>query len=386
MGLGSVIGYLFAGIAISPILHKLQSDTEMIRQYAEFGVVIMMFLVGLEMQPQKIWKIKENLLGLGGLQIILTTLVFSLIAILFGTHWKTSIAMSTILALSSTAIVLQILKENNLGTSPKGQSAVSVLLMQDIAVIPLLALFPLLALPDLQLNFLLNAAISGEPINENISIKPTSNLPNWALAIVLTLGITSIILIGKYLTNPLLTFISNSKLKEVFLATTLLMIISVSYLMHLVGLSAALGTFLVGLVLSTSKFRHSIALELEPFKGLLLGLFFITVGASINFSVLFNNFLFIIGLTIGMIVIKTIILFFLCRFFLINKKSSLFIALSLSQAGEFGFVLLTLSNAAHVLPNHTANILAVVIALSMVVTPLLIVLYKKSEFLIKATE
>ena len=227
MGLGSVIGYLFAGIAISPILHKLQSDTEMIRQYAEFGVVIMMFLVGLEMQPQKIWKIKENLLGLGGLQIILTTLVFSLIAILFGTHWKTSIAMSTILALSSTAIVLQILKENNLGTSPKGQSAVSVLLMQDIAVIPLLALFPLLALPDLQLNFLLNAAISGEPINENISIKPTSNLPNWALAIVLTLGITSIILIGKYLTNPLLTFISNSKLKEVFLATTLLMIISV---------------------------------------------------------------------------------------------------------------------------------------------------------------
>lgn len=382
LGLGSVLGYLIAGVLISPILRLVGSNTESIQHYAEFGIVIMLFLIGLEMQPKKIWAMRENLLGLGGLQIILTTAVLTFCGLNLDLSWQTSLAAAMILSLSSTAIVLQILSEKNLKNSEGGKSGVAILLMQDIAVIPILAFLPLLAMQDLQVDALVNAVITGEEIEgTSINASLISQLPGWAGAIAVASAIVAVILAGRYLTEPIIKYISRYGIREIFLAATFLMIISVAYLMTVVGLSPALGTFLVGLVLSNSQYRHALASDLDPFKGLLLGLFFITVGAGINFPLLFENLIIIISLTIGIISIKACILFILAKVFLLKEKSALLIALSLSQVGEFGFVLLALAKTAHVLPIYVAENLAVIIALSMLLTPILFFILEKTNVL-----
>ena len=381
LGLGSVLGYLLAGVFISPILHLIGSNTEQIQHYAEFGIVIMLFLIGLEMQPKRIWEMRESLVGLGGLQIFITTSVLTFIALIIGLPWQTSLATAMILSLSSTAIVLQTLTEKNLQSSEGGKSAIAILLMQDVAVIPMLAILPLLAMQELQVDALLNAVLTGqEVVEKNINNSVISQLPGWISAIAIASAIIIVILSGRYLTEPIIVYISKYGNREIFLAATFLMIILVAFIMTLVGLSPALGTFLVGLVLSNSRYRHALASDLDPFKGLLLGLFFITVGAGINFSLLIQNFLPILILTTCLIVTKGAILFILAKVFLLKKSSSILIALYLSQAGEFGFVLLALAKTAHVVPDYVADNLSLTIALSMLITPVLFFLVQSIKF------
>ena len=382
LGLGSVLGYLLAGVFISPILHLIGSNTEQIQHYAEFGIVIMLFLIGLEMRPQRIWEMRESLVGLGGLQIFLTTSILTFIAIIIGLPWQTSLATAMILSLSSTAIVLQTLTEKKLQKSEGGKSAIAILLMQDVAVIPMLAILPLLALQELQVDALLTAVLNGrEVMEQNINSSVIAKLPGWASAIAIASAIIIIILSGRYLTEPIIKYISKYGTREIFLAATFLMIILVAFIMTLVGLSPALGTFLVGLVLSNSQYRHALASDLDPFKGLLLGLFFITVGAGINFGLLIQNLVPIIALTFCLIITKGVILFILAKVFLLRKSSSILIALYLSQAGEFGFVLLGLAKTAHVIPTYVADNLSLTIALSMLITPVLFFLVQKMRFL-----
>ena len=382
LGLGSVLGYLLAGVIISPILHLIGSNTEQIQHYAEFGIVIMLFLIGLEMRPQRIWEMRESLIGLGGLQIVLTTSILTFIAIIIGLPWQTSLATAMILCLSSTAIVLQTLTEKKLQNSEGGKSAIAILLMQDVAVIPMLAILPLLAMQELQVDALLTAVLNGsEVVEQNISKNIISQLPGWASAIAIAIAIIIIILSGRFLTEPIIRYISKYGTREIFLAATFLMIILVAFIMTLVGLSPALGTFLVGLVLSNSQYRHALASDLDPFKGLLLGLFFITVGAGINFGLLTQNFLPIIILTLCLIITKGTILFILAKVFLLRRNSSILIALYLSQAGEFGFVLLALAKTAHVVPAYVADNLSLTIALSMLITPILFFLVQKVKLL-----
>ncbi|MDG2473835.1 MAG: cation:proton antiporter [Paracoccaceae bacterium] len=373
LGLGSVLGYLLAGVFLGPLLHLIGSNTEQIQHYAEFGVVIMLFLIGLEMRPKRIWDMRESLIGLGGLQIFITTCIIAFIAIQLGLPWQTSLAIALILSLSSTAIVLQTLTEKKMQHTEGGKSAIAILLMQDVAVIPMLAILPLLALQELQVEALLSAVLNGEEIVEGKAHSSSiiAQLPGWISALVIASAIATIILASRYLTEPIIKYIAKYGTREIFLAATFLLIISIAYLMTLVGLSPALGTFLVGLVLSNSQYRHALASDLEPFKGLLLGLFFITVGAGINFNLLIQNLFPILSLTISLIVTKSIVLFILAKIFLLEKNSSFLIALYLSQAGEFGFVLLALAKTAHVVPPYVAENLSLVIALSMLITPLL---------------
>ena len=382
LGLGSVLGYLLAGVIISPILHLIGSNTEQIQHYAEFGIVIMLFLIGLEMRPQRIWEMRESLIGLGGLQIFLTTSILTFIAIIIGLPWQTSLATAMILCLSSTAIVLQTLTEKKLQNSEGGKSAIAILLMQDVVVIPMLAILPLLAMQELQVDALLTAVLNGrEVVEQNINSNIISQLPGWVSAIAIAVAIIIIILSGRFLTEPIIRYISKYGTREIFLAATFLMIILVAFIMTLVGLSPALGTFLVGLVLSNSQYRHALASDLDPFKGLLLGLFFITVGAGINFGLLTQNFLPIIMLTLCLIITKGTILFILAKVFLLKRNSSILIALYLSQAGEFGFVLLALAKTAHVVPAYVADNLSLTIALSMLITPILFFLVQKMKLL-----
>lgn len=377
LGLGSVLGYLLAGVAISPLLRFVGTNTTDIQHYAEFGIVIMLFLIGLEIKPKKIWRMREDFLGLGGLQIILSNIVFTFLGVQFDLKWQTALATSMILTLSSTAIVLQSFREKHIDKTEGGKRALSILLMQDMAVIPIIALLPLLALPSLQVDALVNAAVTGSTVPELSNNNLISELPALASAFLVATAIILIILAGHFLTLPIIQYISKYGTREIFLASAFFMIISISYLMSILGISPGLGTFLIGIVLSNSKYRHAIAAELEPFKGLLLGLFFITVGAGINFNLLYNELFEIITITIVVIIIKSVIIFGLAKIFLAQRNTAILLSLGLSQAGEFGFVLISLSKTAHVLPILLADKLAVAIALSMLITPILLISLQK---------
>ncbi|MBA6365278.1 cation:proton antiporter, partial [Colwellia sp. BRX8-8] len=271
LGLGSVLGYLLAGILISPSLLGLVGDQTSVMHFAEFGVVMMLFLVGLELQPARLWKLRHSILGLGGLQVIATTtLIFALCFYLFSLPWQTSLAIGLMLALSSTAIVLQTLTEKGWIKQDAGQNAFSVLLFQDIAVIPILAILPLLAFQDLSA-----AKSSGHSL--------IAHLPVYGQVGISLAVIAAIILAGKYISSPLFRYIAETRLREIFTIAALLLVIAIALIMEKIGLSPALGTFLAGVVLAESEFRHELEADIEPFKGLLLGLFFITVGASIDF-------------------------------------------------------------------------------------------------------
>ena len=369
LGLGSVLGYLIAGALIGPFVLKLFNDTDHVMHFAEFGVVMMLFLIGLELQPRVLWRMRNPILGLGGLQVILTTAAITGIAILFGVYWQTALAISLILSLSSTAIALQILSEKRLLKTPPGKASFAVLLFQDIAVLPIIAFLPLLAL-----NTDFGVAASNA---EHSSKSIIAHLAAWQQTLVILGVIASLIMFGRYLVRPIFRFISESGLREIFTAAALLLVIGIALLMNLVGLSPALGAFIAGVVLADSEYRHELETDIDPFKALLLGLFFISVGAGIDFSLIAAKPMIILGLVFGLVFVKFVILLLLAHLFKIHKSNKYWFAFTLAQGGEFGFVLLSLGLASDVIVKEMFSTLTVVIALSMVLTPILILFNEK---------
>ncbi|WP_029040431.1 cation:proton antiporter domain-containing protein [Cucumibacter marinus] len=378
LGLGSVLGYLIAGIAISPLLSVLGVDVVSIQHFAEFGVVMMLFLVGLELEPRALWAMRMRLMGLGGLQLGLTTVLAMGIAFALGQPWTVALAIGLILSLSSTAIVLQTFNEKGLMRSDGGQSGFSVLLFQDIAVIPMLALMPFLAMPELveALHHTAGEAAShGEEAGAALSL--VDGLEPWQGALV-TIGSIGVVLVGgSYLTAPIFRFVSKARLRELFVTTALMIVVGIALLMTLVGLSPALGTFLAGVVMANSEFRHELESDIDPFRGIFLGIFFITIGAAINFALLFDNFLLIAAMTIGLVLLKGGVLYLIGTIFRLPGADRWLFALGLAQAGEFGFVLLSFTVAHGILPTAVSDQLLLVVALSMLLTPGLFIFYDR---------
>ncbi|MCK2044249.1 monovalent cation:proton antiporter-2 (CPA2) family protein [Chromohalobacter moromii] len=367
-GLGSVLGYLVAGVVIGPMTGLVGQETVTLQHFAEFGVVMMLFLVGMELDPKSLWAMRNRLLGLGGLQVTLTAAVATGFAWSLGMAWQTAVAVGFLFSLSSTAIVLQTLTEKGLVKTEGGQSAFSVLLFQDIAVIPMLAVIPLLAVSGI-------SAIGAERGHSSLSL--VENLPGWAHGLAVVGAIVLVIVCGHYLSRPLFRYVVQSGMREVFTATSLMLIVGIAALMSLVNLSPALGAFLAGVVLANSEFRHELEANIEPFKGLLLGLFFITVGAGINFGVLAESWHTVLLLALAVIIGKALILVGLAFAFGIRSSEGWLFSLGLAQAGEFGFVLLTYSTQNRVIPADTAQMLSLVVALSMFLTPLLFIVYDR---------
>ncbi len=373
LGLGSVLGYLLAGIAIGPALGLVGSETADLQHFAEFGVVLMLFLIGLELEPRALWDMRHRLLGLGGLQILLTMGAVTSGALALGLTWQVALALGMIFALSSTAIVLQTLTEKALLQTAGGRSSFSVLLTQDIAVIPMLALLPLLAggfaAPPPELHAAEGAHEAAQAMMEG--------MPAWGVTLATVAAVGLVILFGIYATRPLFHFVHLARLREMYTALALLIVVGIAVLMSLVGLSPALGSFLAGVVLANSEFRHELESDIEPFKGLLLGLFFITVGAGIDFGVLFGEPVTILGLTLAMMLAKGAILFGLGTLFRLRGRDRWLFTLGLAQAGEFGFVLVSFSLAQSVLPRELGQLVLLVIALSMLLTPLAFIGYER---------
>ena len=380
LGLGSVLGYLAAGIAIGPILGLVGAETESLQHVAEFGVVMMLFLIGLELEPRALWDMRDKLLGLGGLQIAVSTAAIAAVAFYAGHPWSVSLAVGLTLSLSSTAIVLQTLSEKKLMQTNGGRATFSVLLTQDIAVIPILAFLPLLSLPA-SIRIEDDGSIGrgtdathGADLDATLSL--VEGLPGWAVTLVTIGAVAFVVLAGIYLTRPLFRFIYAAHLREMYTALALMIVVGISFLMTLVGLSPALGAFLAGVVLASSEFRHEIESDLEPFKGLLLGLFFITVGAGIDLGYFFDSPLDLIGLALLVILAKGIILFIVGRAFNLRGRDHWLFTLGLAQAGEFGFVLLAFSTQQNVIPPGLSQKLLMIIALTMLITPLLFIIYE----------
>ena len=366
-GLGSVLGYLLAGMAISPLLAVLRVDVGAMQGFAEFGVVMMLFIVGLELEPKKLWAMRGRLLGLGGGQVLLTVLVLAGIGLIDGQGWQRGLAIGMILAVSSTAIVVQTLTEKGLLKSEGGQASFAVLLFQDVAVIPMLALLPLLAV---------GGAVEGaETAHGGLNL--VADLPAWQAAIVTLAAVATVVLAGAYLVRPVFRFIAMANLREMFTAVGLGFVIGISLLMTLVGLSPALGAFLAGVVLANSEYRHELESDIGPFKGLLLGLFFITVGAGIDFAIVGARWREVLFWAAVVILAKMAVLLFIARIAGIRRQMGWLFALSLAQAGEFAFVLIAFAVANRVVPQDLADLLLLNVALTMFVTPLLFIVYDK---------
>ena len=365
LGLGSVLGYLIAGIVIGPFALGLVGDQTDVMHFAEFGVVMMLFLVGLELHPARLWKLRKSILGLGGLQVLVTSaLLFIVCYSLLDLRWETALAIGLMLALSSTAIVIQTLTEKGWIKQEAGQNAFSVLLFQDIAIIPILALLPLLAFSDIA-----NTASTHSSLIEHY--------PAYGQVLIALLVIAAIILAGKYISAPLFRYIAETRLRELFTLFALFLVIVISVIMKNIGLSPALGTFLAGVVLAEIEFRHELEADIEPFKGLLLGLFFITVGASIDFPLLMTEFSLVVLLVCGLIIIKAVVLYVLAIAFNIKSKQKFLFTLALAQGGEFAFVLLSVTTSLNILTPDQTKITTLVVAISMLMAPLLLMFYDK---------
>jgi glutathione-regulated potassium-efflux system ancillary protein KefC len=360
--LGSVLGYLVAGIIIGPFGIGLIRDGAQVSNLAEFGVIMMLFLIGLELDPLKLWKMRKAILGLGGLQVILTSLAFMGLGLLLHFSWELSLAAGMSLAMSSTAIVLQMLQEKGLLQTSAGQSAFAVLLLQDIAVIPILIIMPLLAVTHLPMA---------------TTATGYSTLPAWVHAVVIFLVIALVILAGKYLSRHLFHFIAKSHLREVFTATSLALVVGITLLMKSIGVSPALGAFIGGLVLANSEYKHTVETDIQPFKGLFLGLFFVSIGMGMNFGLFIQYPLSIILAVIALILIKLIILLVLGRWFNLGRYQTTIFAVALAQGGEFAFVLFQYASGLHVMTSPYAEFLTLVVALSMALTPFLMMMNEK---------
>ena len=369
LGLGSVLGYLIAGFMIGPHgLGLIGEEGQDVLHFAEFGVVMMLFLIGLELQPMMLWRLRRPILGMGGLQVVATTLVITLLGMALGLSFQTALAVGMTLSLSSTAIVLQTLNEKGLMRTDAGQSSFSVLLFQDLAVIPMLAIMPLLAL---------NAAGAGPGHSSDVATTWVGALPGWAHALVVLGVITAIVITGGSLVRPVFRAIASTRLREIFTAAALLLVIGIALLMTRIGLSPALGTFLAGVVLANSEYRHELESDIEPFKGLLLGLFFLSVGASIDFNLIASKPGLIAMLVAGLILVKFVIVLALGRVFKMGTDQNMLFAFALAQGGEFAFVLFSFAVQNRVMTSETANPLIGAVALSMALTPLLMLLNEK---------
>ena len=373
-GLGSVLGYLLAGMAIAPLLGALNVDVEALQIFAEFGVVMMLFIVGLELEPKRLWEMRGKLLGLGGGQVLLTTAAIFVIGLVSNQPWQTALAIGFVLALSSTAIIVQTLTEKGLLKSEGGEASFSVLLVQDIAVIPILALIPLLALPELAGSVAGHGAGDGA---HGTAFNLTADMPGWLAGLARIGAVGAVVLAGIFLTRPLFRYIAGANLRELFTAAALVFVIGIAVLMTLVGLSPALGTFLAGVVLANSEYRHEFESDINPFKGLLLGLFFITVGAGIDFVLASERFGEVLFWAAVVIAAKFVTLILVGYAYGLRRRALWLFSLSLPQAGEFAFVLIAFGAANFVFDTALADLLLLIVALTMLVTPLLFILYDK---------
>lgn len=361
--LGSVLGYLIVGILIGPYGLKLIGNAEQIMHFAEFGVIMMLFLIGLELEPIMLWKLRKLILGLGGLQVIMTTAILTQAGIMMGYDWRASLAVSMALTLSSTALVLQMLQEKNLLKTAEGETSFAVLLFQDIAVIPILIIMPLLT-PN------------GAAALDTETTSMIAQLPKWLHALVVSGVIGAVILTGHYLSRHFFLIIAKTNLREVFTAFSLALVVGITLLMEYIGVSPALGAFIAGVVLANSQYKRTLEADIQPFKGLLLGLFFISVGMGINFHLFTEKAALILGTVIGLIATKAIILFALGRAFRLTKLQTIGFALALSQSGEFAFVLFQYASESSVITPDTRSFYTLVVALSMMATPFLMLLYQ----------
>lgn len=354
-GLGAVLGYLFAGAAIGPFALRLVTNVESILHFSEFGVVLMMFVIGLELEPKKLWALRRTIFGYGGAQMAACALVIGVLAAALGAPWQVALVAGLGLALSSTAIALATLGERNLFGTPAGAASFGILLFQDIAAIPMIALLPLLA-PK--------AVAAGGAATGLAAAK--------AVAVI-----AAVVFGGRYLVRPALRFIARTDMREMFTAFALLLVVGIALMMDAVGLSMALGTFLAGVLLADSEYRHALEADIEPFKGLLLGMFFMAVGMSIDFAVLAQAPWRVLGLVAAVVAVKTTVLALLAPRFAIARGQRLLFALLISQGGEFAFVVFQEAGGAGLLARETEALLVLVVALSMVATPLLLLVYDR---------
>ncbi|MET3663933.1 monovalent cation:proton antiporter-2 (CPA2) family protein [Caulobacter sp. 1776] len=374
LGLGSVLGYLIAGVVIGPFALALVGEQADVMKFAEFGVVILLFLIGLEVQPSMLWDMRKTIFGLGGAQVVGTALAIAAASLALGLPWQKALAVGLVLAMSSTAIVLQTLDEKGLRQGPVGRAAFGVLLLQDLAVIPMFALLPLLAT---------GATVHAEGGGHGAP-SLVANLPVWAQMLSVFAAVAAVVGGGRYLVRPLFRFIAKARLREIFVAAALLIVVAVASLMRVVGLSPALGAFLAGVVLAESEFRRELETDIEPFRGLLLGLFFITVGAGVDLPLVARQPLTLLGLVVGLMVLKFIVMYGIARLFGAPKRGAMAVATALAQGGEFAFVLLSFTVGAGVIGAQLAALLTAAVAVSMALTPVAMILYERVAALMDA--
>ncbi|WP_036154527.1 monovalent cation:proton antiporter-2 (CPA2) family protein [Maribacter forsetii] len=368
LGLSSVLGYLIAGVLIGPyVLGFIGEEGEDILHFAEFGVVVMLFLIGLEIEPKNFWNMRKSIAGMGGLQVAGSMILSYLFFILLNFDWKVALVISMAVALSSTAIAMQTIDEKGLMETTFGNSAFSILLFQDIIVIFMLGAIPLLSNSDSE------AAIDSHEASGNL----LDGLPMGYQTLAIILSVVLIIGAGQYLIVPMLRRVAKTGVRELLFASALLIVFSISYLMEYVGLSPALGAFLGGVVLSSSEYKHELESNLEPFKNLLLGLFFIAVGASINFVVIAKIPLTIGGILLAVILIKALILFSTGKVFKLKLDQNLLLTFSLAQIGEFAFVLLSFAFQLNILDQEQMDIMLVITALTMSITPIISIINER---------
>jgi len=368
LGLGSVLGYLIAGVVIGPFVFGFIGQDKDIMHIAEFGVVMMLFLIGLELKPSLLWKMRTPILGLGGLQVGVTAFLIMAFTMLLGYRWQVSLTIGLTLALSSTAIVLQTLSEKGLDKTTAGENVFSVLLFQDMAIVPILSIIPLLAVSGIVSNTG-HGSDGHETWIDGMAI--------WSQTLIVLGVITGIVVAGKYLVGHMLRVIAKTRLREAFTAAALFVVVGTALLMMQVGLSPALGTFLAGVILAQSEYRHELETDLEPFKGLLLGLFFIAIGASIDFGLIFASPVLIMELVLALMLLKFIVLVMIGKVFKMGLDNKLLFAFSLAQGGEFAFVLFSFAVQSHVIDDSIANLLISVVVITMALTPLMMLINEK---------
>jgi monovalent cation:H+ antiporter-2, CPA2 family len=375
LGLGSVLGYLAAGILMGPVMGLAGAEAGDLQHFAEFGVVLMLFLIGLELRPAALWDMRQKLIGMGGLQVGLTMAAVAALALVFGLDWQVAVILGMLGAMSSTAIVLQTLAEKGLMRTAGGRASFAVLLAQDLAVVPILSVLPLLGL-----GLATAGAQDHGPLAVGVAgtmMQLVQGLPSWAMAGLTLSSVAAIILAGHFLSRPVFRFVHAARLPEMSTFISLLMVLGIAFLMLLVGLSPALGTFVAGVVLANSEFRHQLEADLQPFKGLLMGLFFMTVGVGINFALLVAAPLLVLGAVLALIVIKMAVLYLVAVLFKVRAHDRVLFTLGLAQGGEFGFLIVSLARNEGALPVDTGQLALLVISLSMLLTPLLFLGYER---------
>ena len=365
LGLGSVLGYLIAGAVIGPYALDLAGDAETVGSVAQFGVVMLLFLIGLELQPARLWQLRNLIVGLGIVQVAATGLVLAGVALLFRLGVSQSLVVGFVLALSSTAIVLQMLEERGLARGAVGRAAFGVLLLQDLAVIPMLALLPFAGSQPVTSGR--DGLLSGDPV--------------WLRACAAAAAVAFVLFGGRYLSRPVFRIVAGTRLREVFTVSALLLVVAVGLLMELVGLSPALGAFLAGLMLADSEYRRELESDIEPFRGLLLGIFFITVGAGLDFPLLRDEPMRLIGIVLGLLAVKATVLTLVSRSFGLDWRGAGLVGAALAQGSEFAFVLLTVATSIQAITPALAAELTAAVALSMAATP---PLFAAVEYLTRA--